>query len=203
MNRKKTIKKFLLILFYAVLVCSLIFFVSQKMVKSHYSSSDEYQLIRDTDSVVSNIVSLQNSDQAAQSNFLIFQTNKGEIIDSVFYKENNLFDTTYQIYVECQYNDKDFDNELNRIKDLSCRENGITQNILYSKTGFLYEAYISVFEENIHEYALVDKENSRVYYVYEQFSDIKNGNIPEDLLWKDFKLNKKNTEKGYNMYFYE
>ncbi len=82
-----------------------------------------------------------------------------------------LFDTDGKIVLECTYDKKVFQQELKRLGGLSVtivdREKSHTNTVLYDEESYDYPAYITIDGfGHTYEYALLDKENQRIVYVY-------------------------------------
>ena len=75
------------------------------------------------------------------------------------FNRDGLFDGSYFICLKYQYNDETFDNEYDRIKNLSIRE--------VDETNGEYLAYIISDDTfNTKEYVLVNKEEMRMVYIF-------------------------------------
>ena len=205
MKRKTGQKKWLWIAGLALIIFALIYLGLFIAVKNlHYNNPEEYFFTEDKKEFLSALQDLKSHSKDMESDFLVFQADKGEITECLFYKENGLFGTTYQIYMNCEFAEADFEQEIERIAQLSCEKDQEVQKILHIESGFPSEAYVSIFEDGRHEYVLVNRSEKTIDYVFEQFSNVENGNIPEDKLYGDVVIEERNTENGYSMYsFYD
>ena len=203
MQGKDDVLKKVLIVVLSMFIISVIFTITLFFVLSRTSGKKEEErlLIRNTEQFMMKIRELNELDNM-QSNLSIFQTHQGNITSCVFYKENNLFGIMYQVYMDCRFDEDTFASEVERLKQLSCQQGHKKQDIIFAQLGFPQPAYVTIFEDNIHEYALIDEENKRISYVFEQFSDTENSYIPKDKLYGDYKVQNWNVDDGYNMYLF-
>ena len=202
MKSKTGQKKWLWIVGSAALVVIVLVVLFLTLRHIHYNSPEEYIFTENKNEFLSCLQDLKSHSKDMESDFLVFQTDKGEITECLFYKENGLFGTTYQIYMNCEFAEADFEQEIERIAQLSCEKDQEVQKILHIESGFPSEAYVSIFEDGRHEYVLVNRSEKTIDYVYEQFSNVENGNIPEDKLYGDVVIEERNTENGYSMYLF-
>lgn len=69
------------------------------------------------------------------------------------------------ILLECQWSDKDFKDEIERISNIHDEYGKVT----YAQTTFALPAYVYLYNEGDNsEYALIDEENKTISYVYVQ-----------------------------------
>lgn len=87
-----------------------------------------------------------------------------------------LFDTVGYIILETEYNDADFNKELQRLKNITCRISSegetVSNRIEYDENMYKYPAYISMdgYDDN-YEYALIDKASNRIIYIHLAFPE--------------------------------
>ena len=127
-----------------------------------------------------------------------------------------LFDGSYLFYLVVNYNEEEFVKEEERIKNLSATSTyyegvfnfknptEVTKYPLYTEYGFKYPAYVTVFDPyvNQYEYALFDRENTRIIYVLDQLYEWDE--ISEDYIPDNYSVPKKYVDtpnKGFNMYY--
>lgn len=116
------------------------------------------------------------------SNLSIFPDNTSSFIDPTFKSllTVNLFDTSGYIILETKYNLNDFESEINRLSKLNitisdCKMNSFTNYIKYDENSYDYPSYITIdgFSNN-YEYALIDRDNLKIIYIFLAYPDIKN-----------------------------
>ncbi len=111
-----------------------------------------------------------HGENGIKSDLLIFpkklQKNTSNI--KYYYSFSDTFlDTTYQIYLDCKYNDDEFKSEIKRLKLIKYDDG----NIVFDKKNFNYDAYVArLGYDCTSEYALIDKANDRIVYIYLQFA---------------------------------
>lgn len=113
------------------------------------------------------------------------------------------------ILLIAKYNKEDFDNEVNRFKELNvtiranCQENAdsYTNYVRYDDTSYKYPAYITIDGfGHTYEYALINKEKQEISYVYLSYPTNNNKKY-KDYLKKDVSLYAiENTLDRYSMY---
>ncbi|MDO4996717.1 MAG: hypothetical protein Q4E69_06020 [Bacilli bacterium] len=87
---------------------------------------------------------------------------EAEVLDFQYKKAERVMDNLYFFYIECKYNEKNYQRELERVDKLIARKYLLESNSKYDiyitrNTG--YKTY---------EYALFDKANLKVIYVFNQ-----------------------------------
>lgn len=127
---------------------------------------------------------------------------------SYYYECGNFaLDNNYLIFLECQWENDSFEQEIARLEALHVEHNDRRKDILYMEDLFEYPAYVSVYdidqnESGSMEYALIDSNSKIITYIYSQLTS----NIREKLEEKYLPLNNaenKEIVNGYNMYFFE
>lgn len=73
-----------------------------------------------------------------------------------------------QIYLYCQLDKQDYNNEMERLSNLSyASQTGETKTVHFDETSFAFPAYVTIEGYDFcYEYALVDEENSAIIYIY-------------------------------------
>ncbi|MDY0278897.1 MAG: hypothetical protein RBQ97_12515 [Acholeplasma sp.] len=110
-----------------------------------------------------------------------------------------------QIFLSCTYSKDNFENELNRISQLTSVIDGYnSKSVKYSESIFLVPAYYTVFAMyNSFEYALLDFDTNTIIYVSMQYQSINqiyfdNKYLPQDYL--EVYTSAGEHELSYNMY---
>lgn len=110
-----------------------------------------------------------------------------------------------QIFLSCTYSKDNFENELNRISQLTSVIDGYnSKSVKYSESIFLVPAYYTVFAMyNSFEYALLDFDTNTIIYVSMQYQSINqiyfdNKYLPQDYL--EVYTSADEHELSYNMY---
>ncbi len=111
------------------------------------------------------------------SELSIFPEDSSNMQDAFFTSslKTNLLDTDGYIILRAKYNDEMFENEIERLSNInitiyeSCSSdsNYYTNNIKYDNSSYNYPAYITIdgFAHK-YEYALIDRENNEIIYIY-------------------------------------
>lgn len=126
---------------------------------------------------------------------------------SYYYECGNFaLDNNYLICLECNWKEENFQDEVERLNDLTVTYEGKTQDIIYTERGFHYPAYVSIYAEDMlsMEYALVDEETCRIIYLFSQLNSDIDEKIDVDYLKdKEDDFDSPLLSDGYNMYFFE
>ena len=155
---------------------------------------------------------LENYLEDLDSSLEIFPDNKNNFINATFKSslQTNLFDTDGYIILKTKYNKIDFDNEINRLKNISmtikekCYKDSKehTNNIIYDEESYDYPAYITIDGfAYIYEYALINEKDLEITYIYLSYPTTNNDNYSKYLKKDKSKYNGNNENlKLYSMY---
>ncbi len=145
---------------------------------------------------------LRNTEDV-NSGLYIFPEYNHYITDLKYEAKAGLFDGSYYLFVAAEYNEASWIDEMTRIKNISVEYEDASKPLLFAELR--YDTYIAIYDGyGTYEYVLVNKENKKIVYVFNQsfgwnVVDIKpeyklnNYSVPQD------KRDPKN--KGYNMYY--
>lgn len=111
------------------------------------------------------------------SNLSIFPDNKSNLLNATFSSsfQTNLFDSDGYILLTSKYSKNDFDDEIDRLSKIniviteSCYDNSDSyiNYIKYDEKSYSYPAFIAIDGfGHTYEYALINKENLEIIYVY-------------------------------------
>lgn len=117
----------------------------------------------------------------------------------------SLFDTDGYIILQTKYNDADFNEEIQRLRNIVCKiswEGEIVSNkIEYDKDMYKYPAYIASDGYCYkYEYALIDKDNNRIVYIYLSFPEWCNLRKYKDFLMTDYRNYNLDDESTLNRF---
>lgn len=114
-----------------------------------------------------------------------------------YYSFSDTFlDTTYQIYLDCQYSASEFESEVKRISSI----NYDNKSIISDNVNFNLSAYVArLGYDNTSEYALIDNANKRIIYVYLQFAKSDDIHFDMSLLPKGYQ-NYGECNDNYTLY---
>ena len=126
------------------------------------------------------------------SHFFLFPDDVGAAEKADFWYEykTDLLDTEGSFFLEAVYSDEDFENETERISEITCTVNNgeedITQSVIYDEDMYNYPAYIAIdgYTHN-YEYALMDYDNNRIIYVMLGYPDYEELSEYSDYLKSD------------------
>lgn len=119
------------------------------------------------------------------------------------------FDTDGYIVLKIKYELNDFEEEVNRIKNLSitikssCKDNSdeYTNYIKYDEESYNYPAYIAVDGfDSTYEYCLINEDELEIIYVYLAYPNTNNSEYKEYLKKDKSNYSKSDTLGLYSMY---
>ena len=116
------------------------------------------------------------------SNLSIFPDDKSILKNAEFSSSFNdgLFDVDGYIILSAKYNENEYNREIDRLNKISvdisnCNKEFFTNNIKYDEISYNYPAYISIDGFSCtYEYALLDKDNLQIIYIYLSYPSINN-----------------------------
>ncbi len=178
-----------------LIVCTLlILFLYKKEVHS-YNDLDKYE----------EYLYKLRYESDAQSRLFIFpdKINKDKVESFEYLVKDSLLEDSYLFYIIINYDEKEFNKEIQRIKDIKRVYNGKNKYILKAE-NLKYETYITICDGmDIYEYVMIDNDNKKIIYVFKQLFNANNK------LNKDYVLNyivpRESRDKfssGYNMYYF-
>lgn len=114
--------------------------------------------------------------------------------------QKSLLDGDYQIYLKCEFDEKEFEEEVKRLQSIENTYEGKKHTIVYDSENFCYPAYVAIFNfDSTYEYVLMDEENNIIYYIYLQFINKEEIKFEEKLLPNNYL----EGAVRYNIYAYE
>lgn len=123
--------------------------------------------------------------------------------------KTSLLDTDGYIILRAKYNDEMFENEIERLSDInitiyeSCSSdsNYYTNNIKYDNSSYNYPAYITIDGfSHTYEYALIDRENKEIIYMYLSYPGENVSKYKEYLKRDESEYSKKDTLELFSIY---
>lgn len=166
-------------------VGGIVYFFSESGLYSHYETDDisEYGIYEGhTEMEAEELFS-------CRSLLMIFPK---EIKDS--YKVNQYyyscgsagFDNMYQMVLDYELPEEEFEEEVERLSQLSAEYKNQTKSIVYDTDNFEYPAYVTCFTKHSdYEYALIDEENHRIICILSCIEDINRLPMNKKYLPKD------------------
>ncbi len=130
------------------------------------------------------------------SKLLIFPdltNSKGIVEDCYSYTQDQLVDYSYEIFLKVKYEESDFQQEKERIKNLVYISEflGIEKGVEVDEDCVLfnYPTYVATYWSDIHfEYVSFDFENSEIIYVYIEAVGFEDLTIPHKYLPKELTM---------------
>jgi len=145
------------------------------------------------------------------SNLSIFPDNKKILTNAKFKSSfsSTFFDTEGYIILRSKYDKATFFQEIERLSNLkitineNCKKNSktYTNKVLYDKYSYYLPAYVTIDGfANTYEYALIDRDNYEITYIYLAYPDKDNIKY-KDYLKRDTRIyDSDDTLKYYSMY---
>ena len=142
------------------------------------------------------------------SSLEIFPDDISNLIDATFISSfrTNLFDSDGYIILSARYNMNDFNNEINRLSKINitisdCNKNTYTNHIKYDDIDYVYPAYITIDGfAHTYEYALINKSDLEIIYVYLSYPDKNNLKYKKYLKKDKSEYSKTDTLDLYSIY---
>lgn len=108
--------------------------------------------------------------------------------EKYYYKcTEGILDSKCQIYLQCKMTEEKYDSEKERLSKISDTYEGETQEIMYDTDNFNYPAYVTVYNfDDGYEYALLDEEQNRIYYIHLRFVPEEDIAFEPELLPKNY-----------------
>lgn len=144
------------------------------------------------------------------SKFLIFPENTQKTIYANYESKlkTGLFDTDGYFILEAEYDEDEFNNELNRLAkisyELSDEGMTVTNEIKYDNSMYNYPAYIAIDGyDYVYEYALTDEKNHKIVYIilsYPKYTDLQDYTeyLKKDM--DDYNLKNKTVLENFSIY---
>lgn len=143
------------------------------------------------------------SEQDRQGKLSVFpDTVENMQVEEYLYQfSTGLLDSNYQIFLKSKLSKAEYQKEVKRLENISDSLDGKTQKIHLDNTSFCLPAYVTICNFDFtYEYALVDEENTTIYYVYLQFIDKENIKFDKELLPENYLCEEK--DKIFSIYAY-
>ena len=169
------------VLFLVILVCILTIFINFL----NQIDEDSLTIITDTNAYKGRTAFFEEEDAEYRSLLLTFPENTMDNINiEKFYYERDLasLDIGYKILLTYTLDEEDFEEEKQRLEDISITYEGETRNILYTEEGFYHPAYVAVFSMGTYEYALIDEKNHKIICVFTQISGLDKDVLTEEYM---------------------
>lgn len=108
--------------------------------------------------------------------------------EEYYYKcTEGILDSKCQIYLHCKMTEEKYNSEKERLSKISDTYEGETQEIMYDTDNFNYPAYVTVYKfDGGYEYALLDEERNRIYYIHLRFVPEEDIAFEPELLPKNY-----------------
>lgn len=137
------------------------------------------------------------------SNLMIFPEKLSDNVESVeyyYYNRDTFMDPTCQIYLECAYDKKTFEEECKRLGEIQVTYGEEIKSIIYDEENFNYPAYISISNwSGCDEYALIFEDKNTIIYVFTQGISANRQKLAKEYL----PLNKVKKRESYSIYSFD
>lgn len=122
--------------------------------------------------------------------------NVADMEEYQFQEKEGLFDGIYELYMLCAYDQAEFYKEQERLATIKGILGDEEKEILYDDTSFDYPVYIAAYTESEIEYAVIDRENFQIAYVFLQLVELDESHVPE-------RYQISYTGEAMNIYFFD
>lgn len=108
--------------------------------------------------------------------------------EKYYYKcTEGILDSKCQIYLQCRMSEEKFESEKDRLSEISDEFEDEIQKIMYDTDNFNYPVYVTVYNfDGGYEYALLEEEQNRIYYIHLRFVPAKDIVFDQELLPKKY-----------------
>lgn len=147
------------------------------------------------------------------SGFMTFPDSTDKMLSANYISKlkSGFFDSDGCFILEAQYNEKDFDNEVQRLSQITCELSydgtTVTNEIKYDEGMYNYPAYIaSDGFDYVYEYSLIDEDNQTIIYVLLSYPQYTNLHEYKDYLKKDsseYNLDNSTVLENFTIYAYK
>ena len=143
------------------------------------------------------------------SNLSLFPDRISDDAENVNYTatlKNNFFDTDAVIILECTYSEQEYENEIERISNLSATiqdsdGSEYTNHVFYDKECYPEPSYITIDGfANTYEYALIDDDLHNIIYIYLAYPSTEDSYYSKYLKNDTSIYDDENTLKYWSMY---
>ena len=172
MNKKSGVLLFVIAVFIAVAVFATLY-------RDEKPVFDDANVYGDYEEIVGDIAMIDRSDYSL-NDIHVYANNKGLVFPETLPEGESAFFCYHkscnsdagiinraQIYLSTYYSGGDFSKEINRLSEI-CVDWAVEQKrSVYTETLFAKPAYVLCYNDNSeYEYAIIDKENFNIVYVY-------------------------------------
>lgn len=144
---------------------------------------------------------IQNND--VHSLLYIFPSTlkNGQVTEFKYMEQDGLFDGSYYYYLVMNYDEDNYDKEYKRISNLELNYGSTKKTPI--KDYIKYDTFITIYNNyNTYEYALFDKENNRIIYIFNQLFNWNEIGLENKYTLTEYNIDIKDTKQlGYNMYY--
>ena len=167
------------------------------LLTSCLSKSDRYDNIEEYNKWLESAI--ENSDFHSELYIFPSEINKESAKNFMYRTSSSLFSGAYFFYLVMEYDETAYNNEITRLADVKATyANGEVKTIIHSEER---KAYISIQQNNRHEYAYYDETNHIIAYVSNQLYDWGMTGIDKEYYIGDIEIENKDMNGGYNIYY--
>lgn len=161
------------------------------------SKSDRYDNIEEYNKWLESAI--ENSDFHSELYIFPSEINKESAKNFIYRTSSSLFSGAYFFYLVMEYDETTYNNEITRLADVKATyANGEVKAIIHSEER---KTYISIQQNNRHEYAYYDETIHVIAYVSNQLYDWGMTGIEKEYYIQDIEIENKDMNGGYNIYY--
>lgn len=155
------------------------------ILKSYFREPAEPEVFTGREDILYKYVTVDEDGEEhtiVHNGLLVFPEEHMDSIDvkDYYFSYVNGFNPCYEIFLEYQLDEQEFEKEKTRIENISLHYEGMVQDIVHVPDACELDAYVAAWGW-LYEYALIDEENNRIICVYVQVYHPKRWNyIPEE-----------------------
>ena len=144
---------------------------------------------------------IQNNDVHSLLYLFPSTLKNGRVTEFKYMEQDGLFDGSYYYYLVMNYDGDNYDKEYKRISSLELNYGSTKKTPI--KDYIKYDTFITIYDNyNTFEYALFDKENNRIIYIFNQLFNWNEIGLENKYTLTEYNIDIKDTKQlGYNMYY--
>ena len=123
------------------------------------------------------------------------------IKDCNYTEQEGIFDGTYQLSIICDYDNEIYEEEKQRLGNITVSYNGSEQSALCTNTESGYSTYITIYDHaGTYEYAMLDDKSKTIIYVFSQLGSLQD--IVDEKYVIDKSAAENEVDSAFNIYYF-
>ena len=167
------------------------------LLTSCLGKSDKYDNIEEYNKWLNEAV--ENSDFHSELYIFPTEIDKESAKSFLYRTKESLFNGSYFLYLVMEYDETAYNGEIERLSNVKATfSNGEVKSVIHNEEK---KVYLTIQQNNRHEYAYYDETKHLIAYVSNQLFDWGMTGIEKEYCIEDVPLEEKDLYDGYNMYY--